>query len=223
MNTKSILAQLRKNAGLIAILGMVLPLSSCTPIQSPELPPLPQSCDEVPSRHDFFYEPYLKVAQRVPAFGGLFFTLERLKIPRDAVVIEMPAEVSVGEAVPLTLKIKNISAQSIVLGHAHPAYNFIITRPNGTEVWRHTIGILDIMLSTPVLPGEELNFTAEWDQRELRWDEHHSPVKGDLVPPGTYWVQGIFHGNLFEKVYAGGAEELKTKPKRLVIKPSGGV
>ncbi|MCX8103676.1 MAG: hypothetical protein N3E42_04470 [Candidatus Bipolaricaulota bacterium] len=51
----------------------VLMLSGCDLAQSPELPPLPQSCDAVPSRHDFFYEPYLKVAQRVPAFGGLFF------------------------------------------------------------------------------------------------------------------------------------------------------
>lgn len=134
--------------------------------------------------------------------------------------LDIPSEVSAGGVVPLTLKVKNISARPIVLGHASPAYNFIITRPDGTEVWRHTMGRLDIILSKTVLPGEELNFTAEWDQRELKWDEHHGPVKGDLVPPGTYWVQGIFHGNLFEKVYTGGAQDLKTRPKQLVIKPS---
>ncbi|MEM4722132.1 MAG: hypothetical protein QXT73_08750 [Candidatus Methanomethylicaceae archaeon] len=58
---------------LIAVLSAVLTLSSCTLLQSPELPPLPHSCDDVPSCCDEFYEPYLKVAQRVPAFGGLFF------------------------------------------------------------------------------------------------------------------------------------------------------
>ncbi|MCX8103677.1 MAG: BsuPI-related putative proteinase inhibitor, partial [Candidatus Bipolaricaulota bacterium] len=110
--------------------------------------------------------------------------------------LEMPSEVSAGETVPLTLKINNISARPIVLGHARPAYNFIITRPDGTEVWRWATGILDILLATSVAPGEELSFMAEWDQRELQWDERHGPVEGDLVPPGTYWVHGIFHGNL---------------------------
>lgn len=34
----------------------VLTLSGCTPLSSPELPPLPQSCKDVPSRYDEFSE-----------------------------------------------------------------------------------------------------------------------------------------------------------------------
>lgn len=50
----------------------MLVLSGCNLFKGPELPLLPQSCEEVPPCCDQFYEPYLKVAQQVPAFGGLF-------------------------------------------------------------------------------------------------------------------------------------------------------
>lgn len=133
--------------------------------------------------------------------------------------LEMPSEVSMGEAVPLVLKIKNVNDHLIVLGHASPAYNFIVTRPDGTEVWRWATGTLDVILSMSMNAREEVELTAEWDQRELRWDDQGSLIKGNPVPLGTYWVQGIFHGNTFEKVYQGGADDLKTKPKFLVIKP----
>ena len=131
--------------------------------------------------------------------------------------VEVPSEVRWGEAVPLTLKIKNISHHPIVLGHASPAYNFIVTKPDGSEVWRWATGLLDVILTTSVGPGEVIEFPAEWDQLELKWDEQSGPIKGDFVPPGTYWIQGILHGNIFEKVYQGEAEYLKTKPKQLVI------
>jgi len=137
--------------------------------------------------------------------------------------LEIPSHVSIGETVPLILKLKNISSHPIVLGHASPAYNFIVTRSDGTEVWRWATGTLDLVLSTTVNAGEEVEFTAEWDQRELRWDDQGGPIKGNPVPPGTYWVQGIFHGNILEKVYQGGTEYLKSKPKQLVIMPTVGV
>lgn len=50
--------------------------------------------------------------------------------------LETPSEVSRGEIVPLTLKIKNTSGRPIVLGHASPAYNFVVTKSDGTEIWR---------------------------------------------------------------------------------------
>lgn len=137
--------------------------------------------------------------------------------------LETPSEVNRGEIVPLTLKLKNVSSHPIVLGHASPAYNFIVTRPDGTEVWRWATGTLDVILSTTVNAGEEVEFTAEWDQRELKWDDQNSSIKGDPVSPGTYWVHGIFHGNILEKVYQGGTEYLKSKPKQLVIMPIVGV
>lgn len=157
------------------------------------------------------------------AFTGLMGCMKSTNPNGLLLWLEMPSEVSMGEVVLLTLKIKNISNHPIVLGHASPAYNFIVTRPDGTEVWRWATGTLDVILSTPVNAGEELKFAAEWDQRELKWDNQSGPIKGDPVPPGTYWVQGIFHGNIFDKVYQGGAEYLKTKPKQLVIIPTVGV
>lgn len=136
--------------------------------------------------------------------------------------LEMPSEVRAGETVPLKLKIKNTSNRLIILGHARPAYDFLVTKPDGTWVWRWAPVILDILLGTLLNPREELEFTAEWDQRELKVDFESGsiPEKGDPVPPGTYWVQGIFNGNIYEKMYEGGAEYLKTKPKRLIILPS---
>lgn len=135
--------------------------------------------------------------------------------------VEVPSETRLGELVPLKLKVKNNSIWPVTLAHGYPPHNFIVIKSDGTEVWRWATGLLDVILTTPLSPGEELEFTAEWDQRELKWDDRSGHIRGDLVLAGTYWVQGILHGNTFEKVYDGGAEHLKTKPKRLIIKPFG--
>jgi hypothetical protein len=119
--------------------------------------------------------------------------------------VEVPSEVRLGEPVLLKLKIRNNSIWPVNLLHGYPAHNFIVTKPDNTEIWRWAKVILDIGLTTTLKPQEQREFTGEWDQRDNQ---------GNPVSVGTYLVQGLLHGNIFDK---GG--ELMTKPKRLVIKP----
>jgi hypothetical protein len=119
--------------------------------------------------------------------------------------LEVESPVKAGETVALTLKWKNVEERpvSLTLG-GKPAYDFIVTRPDGAEVWRWTHGQVrqDILESRTIEPGREVVFKAEWPQRDN---------EGRFVPPGAYSVRGILNTEPPEK--------LETPPKPLTITP----
>jgi hypothetical protein len=123
-----------------------------------------------------------------------------------AVWLELPAEVSAGQRVPIRLKVKNSGHYAIELPlGGRPAHDVVVTRRDGTEIWRwmHGRAIQDILELRRLLPGEELTFEAEWRQRDSA---------GKPVAPGTYWVRGV--------VLAGQpGQQLETEPKPLAIVP----
>lgn len=119
--------------------------------------------------------------------------------------LEAPAEVRVGETVPLKLLVTNASDRTVDLGlSGRPAYDFVVTLPDGTEVWRwlHEQAILEILAIVPLKPAEQREFSAEWTQRDNA---------GAAVPPGTYWIQSVLHTDWPQK--------LETEPKPLTIAP----
>jgi hypothetical protein len=128
---------------------------------------------------------------------------------RLTVALEVQSSVSVGEAVPLTLKLRNEgeSLASVYLGGNVP-YDFVVSKPNGTEVWRWLASqVIQPLLELKTLDGgEELKFEGEWDQRNN---------EGQPVSPGAYLVRGVLKGETPE----GQRLELKTEPRELVITP----
>lgn len=117
--------------------------------------------------------------------------------------LEAPSEVRVSEAVPLQLKLKNTGKSSVkvALG-GRPAHDFIVTKTDGTEVWRwlHGQTIQDILEEKTLNPGEELEFVAEWQQRDNQ---------GQSAPPGKYLVRGLLNLEPPKK--------METEPQSLVI------
>jgi hypothetical protein len=117
--------------------------------------------------------------------------------------LEVKSSVKAGETVVLTLKWKNVEDRpvSLTLG-GKPAYDVIVTRPDGAEVWRWSYGQVsqDILESRTIEPGREVVFKAEWPQRDN---------EGKVVSPGAYSVRGILNTEPPEK--------LETPPKPLTI------
>jgi len=117
--------------------------------------------------------------------------------------LEAPTGVRLGETVPLKLKVKNAGDRpaQLTLG-GRPAYDFVVTGPEGTEVWRWSHGQFNqaILQLTTLKPAKELEFTGEWSQLDN---------DGNPVPPGSYRVRGILHMDPPQK--------LETDPKPLLI------
>lgn len=128
--------------------------------------------------------------------------------PLLALWLETPLEVPAGETVLLKLRIRNISARLVTLNLGRPAQDFIITKLDGTEVWRWLHGkiIQMILMLKSLNSGEELEFEAEWKQVDNN---------GNTVPPGTYLARGILRGGVLDTE----GPDLKTEPKELVILP----
>lgn len=100
--------------------------------------------------------------------------------------LELPTSVQIGEAIPMILRAKNAGQDTIQLGlTGNPiAFNFIVTGPDGADVWsrlhgKHVPMILQIGI---IAPGEALEFTHHWDQRDNA---------GRPVGPGIYRVRGV--------------------------------
>lgn len=89
-------------------------------------------------------------------------------------------EVRAGEPVELTLELKNLCDHPLefFLG-GRPAHDFVVTTPEGLEVWRwlHQATVLMILDTKILYPDETLTFTATWDQRDK---------EGNIVAPGDY-------------------------------------
>ena len=104
-----------------------------------------------------------------------------------ALELQVPLDVPLGMPVPLKLILKNTGDQrvEVALG-GRPAYDFAITRPDGTEIWRgmHGQAVQQILALVALSPGQELEFTAEWPQRDNA---------GTPVPAGAYEVRGLLN------------------------------
>ena len=100
--------------------------------------------------------------------------------------LEVEDQASYGETVQMKLKLRNVSDDPITfhLG-GRPPHDFVVSTPEGEQVWhwmcaKFTLSILDIKT---LEPGEEVEFTGEWEQVDNR---------GEPVPPGTYLVRGVW-------------------------------
>ena len=65
-----------------------------------------------------------------------------------------------------------------------PPHDFVVFTPDGEQVWHWKCAkIIQLPLDNQTLqPGEEMEFTGEWEQVDNR---------GEPVPPGTYQVRGV--------------------------------
>jgi hypothetical protein len=121
--------------------------------------------------------------------------------------LEVPKEVQVAESVPLKLRIENTSSKILHLTVGYAPYDFIVTTPDGTEVWRWSYGKV-FPLGTQFLivqPGEAKEYSEMWEQLDN---------EGYPVLPGTYLVRGTFRASQLEDLF----ETEQSEPYQLVIK-----
>ena len=108
--------------------------------------------------------------------------------------LEVEDQVSYGETVQMKLKLRNVSDDPITfyLGGT-PPHDFVVSTPEGEQVWHWMCAkfTLSIMNIKTLEPGEEVEFTGEWEQVDNR---------GEPVPPGTYLVRGILNMDPPEKL-----------------------
>jgi hypothetical protein len=119
------------------------------------------------------------------------------------VELEFPVSVSLGDAVPITLRVRNDDTEpaELALTGRPIAFDIAVRRPDGTKVWERLRGeTISMMLQVAILaPGESLEFAHEWDQRDSA---------GREVAAGVYLV----HGSVSAE-----DRELVSEPRRLVI------
>lgn len=117
--------------------------------------------------------------------------------------LELPGSVSLGDAVPITLRVRNDATEpaELALTGRPIAFDIVVRRQDGTEVWKRLRGqTVSMMLQVAILaPGESLEFAHEWDQRDSA---------GREVAAGVFLV----HGSLFAE-----DRELVSEPRRLTI------
>lgn len=118
----------------------------------------------------------------------------------------MPARVRVGEGVPITLRLTNADrrAADVYLQGRPAAFDIVITRRDGTPVWRRLEGAVvpAVLQVRSLAPGAVLEFHDSWPQRTNL---------GAAVEPGDYLVTGVLPTDP--------PAELRTRPARLRILP----
>ena len=100
--------------------------------------------------------------------------------------VEVTPQVAYGETVRMKLTLRNVSDKPVDLFYGEGSGNFVVTTPDGGEVWYWTCGkaFTTQLLITTLEPGDVLDFTGEWEQVNYQ---------GEAVPPGVYTVHGAFH------------------------------
>lgn len=114
------------------------------------------------------------------------------------------AQVQVGGTVRLEIEARNRGNHPIELTlRGRPAYDFVITKRNGTEVWRWSRGQIsqDVSKVVKLYQRDQLSLKATWDQISN---------DGDPVPSDAYWVRGILHLE---------SQTIETQSVRLLIQP----
>jgi hypothetical protein len=112
-----------------------------------------------------------------------------LSVPPSApleLLLEIPAEIRQGVAVPFKLVLENRGDQpaDVELGGDPISFDLSVRSSDGSEVWRRLEGVAtaDILISRTVAPGAAIEFADTWPQRSN---------KGRAVGPGVYRVRGI--------------------------------
>ncbi|MCI0440085.1 MAG: BsuPI-related putative proteinase inhibitor [Chloroflexi bacterium] len=113
-------------------------------------------------------------------------TYERARFLQSS--LDVPTQVAYGETVPMKLTVKNVGSETITLGlgdEGRASANFIVSKSDGKEIWNWLCGKFfhDSLAIRPLKPGEEIQFTGEWEQ--VDWDS-------GSIPPGTYTVRASF-------------------------------
>ena len=103
---------------------------------------------------------------------------------------DVPAQVAVGESVPIVLRATNVSGRPLELYLVGRSVTFDVTisGPDGATVWRRLDGqAVQAILQIRTLASEEmLEVRHDWDQRA---------ATGQRIAPGTYVVQGALLTN----------------------------
>jgi hypothetical protein len=116
------------------------------------------------------------------------YTMNLLGILLASMTLQLvlPARVRLGDPVPITLRLTNANRQpaDVYLQGRPTAFDIIITRLDGTPVWRRLEGsvVPAILQVRSLTPGEVLEFTETWSQRSNL---------GTSVGPGDYLVTGV--------------------------------
>jgi hypothetical protein len=119
------------------------------------------------------------------------------------VELDVPNSVNRGDAVPMTVRVRNDDTDpaELALTGRPIAFDLVVQEPDGTEVWRRLRGeMLSMVLQVRILePGEALDFRDVWDQRDNA---------GRGVSAGIYVVRGVL---------ASPDRQLTSEPRQLVI------
>lgn len=121
--------------------------------------------------------------------------------------IDVPAEVRVGETVPITLRLENVGDRplDLYLRGRTIAFDVSITHDDGRAVWRRLAGeiVPAIIQHLALGAGEVLDLRAMWDQQT---------DGGEPVEPGVYVAQGL--------LLTDAPDPIATDPVRLRIAAS---
>jgi Intracellular proteinase inhibitor len=114
---------------------------------------------------------------------GLLGTLLLDSVTLDIVV---PSTVRIGEAVPITLRLTNTERKpvTVYLQGRPVAFDVIVTRCDGTPVWRRLDGAVTsaILQVRQLAPGAVIEFSDAWSQQT---------GGGQSVGAGDYLVTGV--------------------------------
>jgi hypothetical protein len=99
--------------------------------------------------------------------------------------LEVPRDVPAGAAVPVSLRVENVSGRplELYLRGREPTFDVVVIRASGEVAWRRLADevIPAIALLRPLAAGETMTLRAEWDQRG---------ASGAGVAAGDYAVRG---------------------------------
>ena len=108
--------------------------------------------------------------------------------------LEVEDQVSYGETVQMKLTLRNVSEEPVsFFTGGRPPHDFVVSTPDGEQVWHWKCAkfiLLPLDIKT-LEPGEDVEFTGEWEQVDNR---------GEPVPAGTYLVRGVLDMDYPEKL-----------------------
>lgn len=113
--------------------------------------------------------------------------LARVEGPGVELELSLDKEVYArGEPVQMELVVRNRGPVSVTFEFSDSQrYDFFVAREDGRLVWSWSYdkAFAQVLGSLTLGPGEERRYRARWEQRD---------TEGRLVPPGRYWVEGVF-------------------------------
>lgn len=102
------------------------------------------------------------------------------------VLIDAPAEVRVGEPVPITVRLENVGDRplDLYLRGRTIAFDVVVTGDDGSVIWQRLEGeiIPAIIQQVPIGAGKTFELRTEWGQRT---------TAGLPVEPGRYFLQAM--------------------------------